>query len=89
MTILNMPTAVRNAALGLSVAVVALTAVAGASHAKPSISFGLHIGGPYYGGGYWGGFGYPKRCYWLKRKAQKTGSYYWWSRYKKCRAYYY
>jgi len=39
--------------------------------------------------GVYGGYGYPKKCYWLKKKAKKTGSHYWWSRYNKCMNFYY
>ena len=36
----------------------------------------------HYGGQY--GYGYGKRCYWLKKKAYRTGSHYWWAKYKRC-----
>jgi hypothetical protein len=41
---------------------------------------------PYYG---YYGYGYYNRCYWLKRRAIRTGSRYWWRRYRACRYYYY
>lgn len=78
----------RKAVLGLSAAAVALVALNGAAQAKPSFSFGLHFGGGHVTGVY-GGYGYPKKCYWLKKKAKKTGSHYWWSRYNKCMNFYY
>lgn len=28
---------------------------------------------------------YRGRCHWLKHKARRTGSHYWWRRYRKCR----
>lgn len=82
-------TPARKAVLGLSAAVVALVALNSAAQAKPSFSFGLHFGGSHVTGAYGGGYGYPKKCYWLKKKAKKTGSYYWWSRYNKCMNHYY
>lgn len=40
-------------------------------------SFGPHIYiRPYYG---------YRSCYWLKRRAIRTGSRYWWRRYQRCR----
>lgn len=36
---------------------------------------------PYY---YYGSY-YSDSCYWLKRKAIRTGSRYWWRRYQECR----
>ena len=38
---------------------------------------------PYAAYGYYGG-----RCAWLRRRAYRTGSAYWWSRYNRCRYYY-
>ena len=38
---------------------------------------------PYVAYGYYGG-----RCAWLRRRAYRTGSAYWWSRYNRCRYYY-
>ena len=34
--------------------------------------------GAYYGGGYYEG------CHWIRRRAQATGSRYWWTRYEDC-----
>jgi hypothetical protein len=43
----------------------------------------------YYGRGiYFGGYGYGRRCGWLRRRAVITGSSYWWRRYRACRYYY-
>ncbi len=39
---------------------------------------------PYVAYGYYG-YG---RCAWLRRRAYRTGSAYWWSRYNRCRYYY-
>jgi hypothetical protein len=40
---------------------------------------------PLYYGAYYGGYyGYGPDCYWLKRKARRTGSRYWWNRYYEC-----
>jgi hypothetical protein len=36
--------------------------------------------GAYYGSGYYGGGG----CSWLRRRAEATGSSYWWARYEDC-----
>jgi hypothetical protein len=35
------------------------------------------------------GYGYGRGCRWLKRKARRTGSRYWWRQYKMCRSGYY
>jgi hypothetical protein len=43
------------------------------------------VGVPLYYGAYYGGYyGYSPDCYWLKRKARRTGSRYWWHRYREC-----
>ena len=34
------------------------------------------------------GYYYGGRCAWLRRRAYRTGSAYWWSRYNRCRYYY-
>jgi hypothetical protein len=34
---------------------------------------------------YGGFYGYGNSCYWLKRRAIRTGSHYWWRRYRACR----
>lgn len=45
---------------------------------------------PYYGAAYYGGYGYGYGdCGWLRRKAIRTGSSYWWRRYESCVAGYY
>jgi hypothetical protein len=52
-------------------------------------------GGFYPGWGYYGGYGYGNSyyygddyagddCRWLRRRAQATGSRYWWNRYRAC-----
>lgn len=47
---------------------------------------GIYLATPYvYYGGY---YGYGE-CGWLRRKAVRTGSRYWWRRYNRCRNYYY
>jgi hypothetical protein len=33
----------------------------------------------------YGYYGYGNSCYWLKRRAIRTGSHYWWRRYRACR----
>ena len=43
----------------------------------------FYVGVPYLYGVY--GYGYGPDCYWLKRKARRTGSRYWWRRYHECR----
>ena len=36
--------------------------------------------------GYWDHYPvYYHGCYWLKKKAYRTGSRYWWKRYKRCK----
>lgn len=38
-----------------------------------------------YGAYYYGGYGgYSEGCGWLRRRAQATGSRYWWARYEDC-----
>lgn len=44
-------------------------------HYRPRIYFS-----PYYYG-----YGYRRSCYWLKRRAIRTGSRYWWRRYQNCK----
>jgi len=45
----------------------------------------FYYGAPYVAYGYY----YSGRCAWLRRRAYITGSPYWWSRYNRCRSYYY
>lgn len=48
---------------------------------------GRFVGGVWvwdYGPGYYAG----DDCYWLERRAETTGSHYWWSRYQACVGYY-
>jgi hypothetical protein len=33
---------------------------------------------------WYGGYGYYDDCRWLRRKAIRTGSRYWWRRYHEC-----
>ncbi|HEX5958590.1 MAG TPA: hypothetical protein VFY92_08035 [Hyphomicrobiaceae bacterium] len=40
---------------------------------------GIFIGAPFYYG-----YGYYGSCSWLRRKALRTGSRYWWNRYEAC-----
>jgi hypothetical protein len=44
----------------------------------------FYVGVPLYYGAYYG-YGYGPNCYWLKKKARRTGSPYWWDRYYDCR----
>ena len=37
-----------------------------------------------YGAYYYGGGGYREGCGWLRRRAEATGSPYWWRRYEDC-----
>jgi hypothetical protein len=83
----------RSAAL----AALALTVVGGGLAASPAEAgykkhhhhgFRIVIGAPLVYGGY--GYGYRayrghRPCYWLYRKAQNTGSRYWWKRFHQCR----
>ncbi len=41
-------------------------------------------GGIYFGAPYYYGYGYYGSCSWLRRKALRTGSRYWWNRYEAC-----
>lgn len=45
--------------------------------------FRVVIGAPVVYGGY--GYRNHRPCYWLYRKAQYTGSHYWWKRFHQCR----
>ncbi len=80
-------------ALGLAIAassVVAGTSVATSStaEAKPRVSLSFHVGTPGYyahgGHGYYGHWRPYRPCGWLRRKARRTGSPYWWRRYRRC-----
>lgn len=66
----------RELAIGLA---IGLTALAIATHAgsppPPPRHFAPHGPGP------------GPDCGWLRRKAKRTGSGYWWSRYRDCRGY--
>ncbi|MEO1265245.1 MAG: hypothetical protein AAFV26_06045 [Pseudomonadota bacterium] len=56
-----------------------------AAEAKPKIGFSLHIGHPgYYHGPHYGRWRPYRPCRWLRRKARRTGSPYWWRRYRRC-----
>ncbi len=46
---------------------------------------GIYFGAPYV---IYRSYGYG-RCGWLRRKAVRTGSHYWWRRYRRCVNYYY
>ncbi len=88
-----MQNAKRNALIAAGAVLISATALTGAAEAKPK-NFHLHIGGSGFGvaighGGYYGG-GYRHRpCGWVKRKARRTGSPYWWRRYHRCMDRYY
>lgn len=82
----------RQIALAAGVAVLAATslgATADAKHFKHKHfkKFGvrIYVGGP---GFYVGHHGW-RRCRWLRRKAMRTGSHYWWHRYRMCRRHFY
>jgi hypothetical protein len=47
---------------------------------------GLYFGVPFvaYGAYYGGDYGYGSGCGWLRRRAEATGSSYWWARYQDC-----
>lgn len=47
---------------------------------RPRIRPYVYYSAPYYSHRYYG-----SSCYWLKRKALRTGSRYWWRRYNACR----
>lgn len=69
-------------------------------HSGPRIHFGGHrhhghhhhrrYRGLYFAAPFitYGAYNYGS-CHWLKRKAIRTGSRYWWNRYYRCRDYYY
>lgn len=44
-------------------------------YAAPFVGYGAYYGDSYYGG---------SGCGWLRRRAEATGSGYWWSRYEEC-----
>ena len=44
---------------------------------------GIYFAAPVYGYGYYNSY-YGSSCHWLKRKARRTGSRYWWRRYYRC-----
>jgi len=48
----------------------------GLYYAAPFVGYGAY----YYGSGY----GYGSGCGWLRRRAEVTGSRYWWARYEEC-----
>jgi hypothetical protein len=52
-------------------------------HAHGGLRF---YGAPFvgYGAYYYGGGGYSEGCGWLRRRAEVTGSGYWWARYEDC-----
>ena len=88
MKTLNRSTLARKAVLALGAAVIATTATMGAAQAKPSFGFSLKFGHSPYVGFYYDA-PYHSPCYWLKKKAYKTGSPHWWKKYKKCMWKYY
>jgi hypothetical protein len=47
---------------------------------------GLYYAAPFvgYGAYYSSGYGYGSGCGWLRRRAEATGSGYWWARYEEC-----
>ena len=54
----------------------------GHGHGRGSRFYGYPFVG--YGAYYYGGGGYSEGCGWLRRRAQATGSRYWWARYEEC-----
>ena len=72
------------AALTLAVVGGGLAATpASAGHKHHHHGFRVIIGAPVVYGGY--GYYNHRPCYWLYRKAQNTGSHYWWKRFHQCR----
>lgn len=67
----------RDVAAGIALGVAAAVIVGGAvhHHARPVYRHGPPSYGP----------PRPRGCGWLKRKAHRTGSPYWWHRYERCR----
>ena len=77
-------TLARKAVLALGAAVIATAATMGAAQAKPAFGFSLHLGGHAPHVGFYYDAPHYSPCHWLKKKAYKTGSPYWWKKYKKC-----
>ena len=88
--------ATNGVATAIVFSVVALTAIwgtAGVAQAGPlrNMNVEIGIGGQpsidvHYNGRrhYHGGSRYYSRCGWLRRKARRTGSQFWWRRYNRC-----
>ena len=72
----------RKALFGVAAAAIAVASMAGTAEAKHKNHFGivLNFGAPDYG---YADPGYNS-CRWLKWKAIKTGSSYWWKQYHYC-----
>ena len=74
-----------------ALAALTLAVVGGGLAASPAEAGHKHhhhglrviIGAPVVYGGY--GYHNHRPCYWLYRKAQYTGSHYWWKRFHQCR----
>lgn len=74
------------AALTLAVVGGGLATPASAGHKHHHHGFRVIIGAPVVYGGYgYSGYSGHRPCYWLYRKAQNTGSPYWWKRFQECR----
>jgi len=71
------------AALTLAVVGGGLAASPAEAGHKHHHGFRVIIGAPLVYGGY--GYHNHRPCYWLYRKAQYTGSHYWWKRFHQCR----
>ncbi|HXF55726.1 MAG TPA: hypothetical protein VNK52_16550 [Hyphomicrobiaceae bacterium] len=81
--------ALKALALVLSAGVVGALALPAspAEAGKKKVNVIINVGGGPYIGGY--GYGYAGfgGCWWLKKKALKTGSPYWWNQYYLCKLY--
>jgi|GEM_PF-2979540 len=80
--------ALKRMALVLGAGVLAAGALSAspAEAGKKKVNVFINVGGgPYIGGYGYGEFG--GGCWWLKKKALKTGSAYWWNQYYLCKLY--
>ena len=73
--------AMKGLALALSAVILAAGALAAtpAEAGKKKVNIYINLGGSPFVGSYGGG------CWWLKKKAIKTGSPYWWNQYYLCK----
>ncbi|HEX9882266.1 MAG TPA: hypothetical protein VGA65_07135 [Hyphomicrobium sp.] len=57
----------------------------GGHHGRRHRGLSFYSSFPYFYGGYYYGGYYDDDCAWLRRKALRTNSRYWWRRYHRCR----